>query len=85
MAATLHTCPLTWLRIPTHYCYRAEKALRAADVEYVRVTHPLLRSRRVALRSQTGQSLLPVLITEHGAQIAPVTDIIAATRDGRLV
>jgi hypothetical protein len=84
MPATLHTCPLTWLRIPTHYCYRAERALQGAGLEYVRVTHPLLCGRRVALRDQTGQSLLPVLITEHGDQIAPVTEIIAATRDGRL-
>jgi hypothetical protein len=84
MPATLHTCPLTWLRIPTHYCYCAERALEAADVEFVRVTHPLLRGRRVALRDQTGQSLLPVLVTEHGDQVAPVTEIIAAARDGRL-
>jgi glutaredoxin len=84
MPATLHTCPLTWLRIPTHYCHRAERALHDAGVDYVRVTHPLLRGRRDALRRATGQSLLPVLVTEGGERFAPAREIIAAARDGRL-
>jgi glutathione S-transferase len=67
MAVMLHRCPITWLRIDPHPCWRVQKALDEAGVDYVVVTGPLARGRRDALERLSGQRRYPVLELEDGS------------------
>ena len=43
MALKLHHCPVTFLKIGVHPCWRVQKALDEAGIEYEVVKHPKLR------------------------------------------
>ena len=40
MPVKLHRCPTMWLKIEGHPCWRVQKALDEAGVEYEVVKHP---------------------------------------------
>jgi glutathione S-transferase len=67
MAVKLHRCSGTWIKGP-HPCWKAQKALDEAGVDYEVVLHPAFpRGRRRELRARTGQSRLPVVEFEDGS------------------
>jgi glutathione S-transferase len=67
MAVKLHRCTGTWIKGP-HPCWRAQKALDEAGVDYELVLHPAFpRGRRKELRERTGQRKLPVVEFEDGS------------------
>jgi glutathione S-transferase len=85
VAVKLHRCSWTWLKGP-HTCWRVQKALDEAGIEYGLVIHPALpRSRRRAYIALTGQRLLPAIEREDGTIIREESkDLAERVRDGRL-
>lgn len=78
MAVKLHCCPLTFLKIGAHPCWRVQKALDEAGVEYEIVKHPMRRDRRLELMQKTGQRLLPAIELEDGTVIREDSAALAA-------
>ena len=68
MAVKLHRCSGTWVKIGAHPCWKAQKALDDAGIEYELVLHPAFpRGRRKELAASTGQTKLPVVEFEDGS------------------
>jgi hypothetical protein len=66
MAVKLHRCSTMWLKIPPHPCWRVQKALDDAGVEYEVVKGPFSRGKRARVIELTGQSKYPVIEFENG-------------------
>jgi hypothetical protein len=66
MPVKLHRCRSMWLKIGGHPCWRVQKALDRAGVEYEVVTGPLSRSKRAEIARLSGQNLYPVIEFEDG-------------------
>ena len=85
MAVKLHRCPLTFLKMDGHSCWRVQKALDEKGIDYEVVTHSLLRPRRHEVEEKTGQQALPVLEVEDGRWIREESkDLAAKIRAGEL-
>ena len=69
MAVKLHRCKNEWVKIGGHPCWRVQKALDEAGVEYVIVhEHPTFRrSARENTIKRTGQDALPWIEFDDGA------------------
>lgn len=79
MTVRLHRCGLTWLKTDTHPCWRVEKALQEAGIEYEIVTEPkLARTRREDVIEHTGQNLLPAIEFEDGTILREESGELAA-------
>ena len=78
--------PATWAKLSGHPCWRVQKALDDAGVEYEVVKEPWLRrSRRTAVIEGTGQSALPALELEDGSWYREQSaEMERAIRAGRL-
>ena len=86
MAVKFHCCPLTWLRIGGHPCWKVHKALDEAGVDYVVVKGPLSRSKRVELERLSGQRLYPVIEFEDGSVYREQSkDMAARIKGGKLM
>jgi hypothetical protein len=86
MAVKLHRCSTMWAKIDAHPCWRVQKALEAAGVEYVVVAGPVRRSRRAALVELSGQRFYPVLEFDDGSVYRAHSTVMAAhIRGGRLL
>jgi glutaredoxin len=85
MAVKLHRCGTMWIKGP-HPCWKVQKALDEAGVEYEVVKHPgLPRGRRKALMELSGQRVLPTLELEDGTIVREESrDLAARIREGRL-
>lgn len=86
MAVKLHRCTLTWIKGFGHPCWRVEKALQEAGIEYERVLHPAFpRGRRKAYIAKAGTALLPAIELEDGTVVREESrDLAARIRAGRL-
>ena len=100
MAVKLHRCGTMWLKIGAHPCWRVQKALDEAGIEYEVVEHPKSRGTRhgagdpavVVVRRRvpdyvelTGQTTLPAIELEDGTVIREESkDLAARIREGRL-
>ena len=86
MAVKLHRCPLTWLKMDGHACWRVQKALDEAGIEYEVVKEPAFpRGRRTAVKRLSGQLALPVIEFEDGtAYREQSADMAARIREGKL-
>ena len=100
MAVKLHRCGTMWLKITAHPCWRVQKALDQAGIEYEVVEHSKSRGTRTALAIRqvslcfaassdyielTGQAALPAIELEDGTVIREESkDLAARIREGRL-
>jgi glutathione S-transferase len=85
MAVKLHRCGVMWLKIDGHPCWRVQKALDEADVEYEVVKEPMLRGKRTEVEQNTGQKALPAIELEDGRWIREESkDLAARVREGGL-
>lgn len=87
MAVKLHRCSGTWVKISAHPCWRVQKALDDAGVDYEVVKHPAFpRSKRSAYIELTGgESALPAIELEDGTVIREESkDLAARISEGRL-
>ena len=84
MAVKLHRCKNQWVKLPGHPCWRVEKALIDAGVEYERVPggwpgHPDY------LVEKTGVDKYPAIEFDDGMWYRDESkNMAAAIRDGRL-
>jgi hypothetical protein len=69
MAVTLHRCKNEWVKMGSHPCWRVQKALDEAQVEYLIVhEHPTFaRSKRENTIKRTGGSALPWIEFDDGS------------------
>lgn len=86
MTVKLHRCSATWYKRDNHACWRVEKALRDANVEYgVVKVRSLPRGARKAVIAGTGQSRVPALELEDGTWYrADSTEMAERIRAGEL-
>ena len=100
MAVKLHRCGTMWLKIGAHPCWRVQKALDEAGIEYEVVEHAKSRGARAALGIRelslcaaaspdyaelTGQTTLPAIELEDGTVIhGDSKELAARIREGRL-
>jgi hypothetical protein len=85
MAIKLHRCGHMWVKIGAHPCWKVQKALDDAEVEYVVVKHPNSRKKRTDLMELTGQEKLPVIELEDGRVLREESKLMAARiAEGRL-
>jgi glutathione S-transferase len=74
-----------WLKVDPHPCWRVQKALDEAGIDYDVVKHPFPRGRREEIQRMTGQRQLPVIELEDGTLIREESrDMAARVREGRL-
>ena len=86
MPIRLHRCPLMFNKLPVHPCWRVQKALDEAGIEYEVVKEPALRWKRTEYEKLTGgEKALPALEFEDGTVLREESaDLAARIRDGRL-
>jgi glutathione S-transferase len=85
MAIKLHRCSGTWVKVGGHPCWRAQKALDEAGIDYELVLHPSLRFRRTDVVAKTGQRKLPFIEYEDGTILRESSEIAARAKAGTLV
>ena len=85
MPVKLHRCGLMWVKIGAHPCWKVQKALNEAGIEYEVVTGPLSRSKRSEIARLSGQTLYPVIELEDGRVYREESrDMAARIRAGKL-
>jgi glutaredoxin len=86
MPVKLHRCSNMWVKIEGHPCWRVQKALDEAGVDYEVVKHSgFRRGKRAEYIELTGQKLLPAIELEDGTVIREESKELAARiREGRL-
>jgi glutathione S-transferase len=82
VAIKLHRCSTPWKVGP---CWRVQKALDEANIDYETVKGPARPRKRVDLEQLSGQRLYPVIEFEKGSVYrAESKDMAATIRAGRL-
>ena len=86
MSVKLHRCSNLWVKLGGHPCWRVQKELDAAGVEYEIVKGPLLKSNRDGLEKLSGQRLYPVIELDDGTVYREQSAEMAATiKAGKLM
>jgi len=86
MAVKLHRCRNVWVKVGPHPCWRVQRALDHAGVDYEIVRGPVLRRNRDELERLTGQRLYPVIEFEDGSLYRDESHEMAEViRTGRLM
>jgi len=85
MAVKLHRCSNTWAKLGPHPCWKVQKALDEAGVEYELVKGPLRSGKRDELEALSGQRKYPVIEFEDGSVYREESKVMAETiRAGQL-
>jgi glutathione S-transferase len=85
MAIKLHRCSGTFIK-GAHPCWKAQKALDEAGIEYEVVHHPAFpRSRRAEVERLSGQRKLPIIEFEDGTFLLESSEIVARAKAGTLL
>jgi len=86
VAVKLHRCSNVWVKIGPHPCWRVQRALDDAGVDYEIVRGPVLRRNRDELERLSGQRLYPVIEFEDGSLYrAESHEMAEVIRTGRLM
>jgi len=86
VALKLHRCSNLWVKIDGHPCWRVQKALDEAGLEYEVIKGPYRRSRRDVLERLSGQRAYPVIEFEDGSVYREESKEMAARiRAGKLM
>jgi len=74
-----------WVKVSGHPCWKVQKALDEAGVEYEVVKGPLFKSKRDDLEQLSGQRKYPVIEFENGsAYREESTDMAETIKAGKL-
>jgi len=85
MKVKLHRCPVTIAKSSGHPCWKVQKALDDAGIDYEVVKQPLRKSKRTELERRSGQRLVPAIEFEDGTILREESDELAARiADNRL-
>jgi glutaredoxin len=79
MAVRLHRCPNVWVKLSGHPCWKVQKALDEAGVQYEIVKGPLRAGKRDDIEGLTGQRKYPVIEFEDGSVYREESKEMAAT------
>ena len=79
MAVKLHRCKNEWVKIQGHPCWRVQKALDNAGVEYELAKGPVRKGQRDDLERLSGQRLYPVIEFEDGSVYREESKAMAET------
>jgi glutathione S-transferase len=79
MAIRLHRCSILWFKIGGHPCWRVQRALDDAGVEYEVVKGPLMGGKRDELERLSGQRKYPVIEFEDGSVYREESKAMAET------
>ena len=79
MTVKLHRCSNLWVKISGHPCWRVQKELDAAGIEYEVVPGPVRRGKRDQLEALSGQRKYPVIEFEDGSVYREESKDMAAT------
>jgi glutathione S-transferase len=83
MAIKLHRCPNVWVKIGGHPCWRVQRALDEAGIEYEVVKGPLFK--RDEAEAATGQRKYPWIEFEDGSVLREESkDLAERIRAGKL-
>jgi hypothetical protein len=87
MAMKLYRCKNLWVKVDGHPCWRVQKALDEAGIEYEVVPGPWpSRKKRTTVIELSGQALYPVIQFEDGSVYREESKEMERTiRDGRLM
>jgi len=81
----LHRCRNEWVKFSGHPCWKVQKALDDAGVEYELVLGPVRRGKRDDLERLSGQRIYPVIEFEDGtAYRAESKEMAERISSGRL-
>jgi glutathione S-transferase len=84
-AVKLHRCPNEWAKLGGHPCWKVQKALDEAQVDYELVKGPFRRGKRDDLERLSGQRKYPVIELEDGTVYREESSAMAAKiRSGEL-
>jgi hypothetical protein len=78
VAITLQRCSNMWVKIGGHPCWKVQKALDDAGVDYQVVKGPVRRGKRDELERLSGQRLYPVIEFEDGSTYREASKLMAA-------
>jgi glutathione S-transferase len=67
MAVKLHRCPVMFAKFDGHPCWKVQKALDEAGMEYELVKGPIRAGKRDELEQVSGQRKYPVIEFEDGS------------------
>ncbi len=85
MSIKLHRCSTMWLKVGVHPCWKVQRALDEAGIEYELVKHPVRRGARTDLMELSGQKILPVIELEDGTVIREESkELVARIGEGRI-
>ena len=86
MSVRLHRCSNTWAKVSGHPCWKVQKALDEAGIEYEIVKGPLRPGKRDDLERLSGQRKYPVIEFEDGTVYREESEeMVARIRAGGLV
>jgi glutathione S-transferase len=86
MSIKLHRCRSEWAKMGGHPCWKVQKALDDAGVEYELVLGPIRRGKRDDLERISGQRKYPVIVFDDGTVYREEsTDMAETIRSGRLM
>jgi glutaredoxin len=81
----LHRCRVMVAKTSGHPCWKVQRALDDAGIEYEVVKQPIRKSKRTDFAERSGQRLLPAIEFEDGAILREDSaELAARIRDGRL-
>jgi glutathione S-transferase len=84
VAVKLHRCSGMFIKGP-HPCWKVQKALEDAGIEYEVVKHPIRRSKRDDYVKLTGQKLYPAIELEDGTVIRRESaELVEMVRSGQI-
>ena len=85
MAFKLHRCKNVWVKLGGHPCWRVQKALDEAGVQYEVVRLPASRRNRSDVEALSGQRKYPVIEFEDGTVYRDESKAMAETiKSGQL-
>ena len=83
MAVKLHRCSNVWVKLGGHPCWRVQRELDAAGIQYDLVKHPAFK-RDEAMKA-TGQKKYPWIEFEDGTVLREESkDLAERIKSGRL-
>ena|SRR5438876_5874776 len=85
MALKLHRCSNLSVKVASHPCWRVQRELDAAGIDYEIVKGPVRPARREDLQRLSGQRLYPVIEFESGSVYREESaDMAARIKSGEL-
>jgi glutathione S-transferase len=86
VAVKLHRCNIVWAKFGAHPCWKVQRELDAAGIDYELVLHPWSKKKRSELQALSGQTLYPVIELPDGTIYREESkDMAARIKSGKLL